>query len=161
MTEAEFRARLRDHAGPVVVDFWAPWCGPCRAMAPALAELEIAFTGRVEVWKIDVDSEAEVAAALGVRVIPTLVAFNGEQEVTRVVGAPARRRLRALFEQAVTGVAVVLGMEPRDRAMRAVAGLGLALIAWRTGEPVLFVAAGLLLLAASYDILFAPLRSRR
>lgn len=130
-------------------------------MAPALADLEIAYTGRVDVWKIDVDAEPEVAAALGVRVIPTLVAFHGEREVTRTVGAASRRRLRSLFEQAVTGVAVTRTMEPRDRATRAAAGAALAIIAWSTGEAVLFVAAGLALLAASYDILFAPLRSHR
>lgn len=130
-------------------------------MAPVLADLEIAYTGRVEVWKIDVDTEPEVATALGVRVIPTLVAFNGEREVTRTVGAASRRRLRSLFEQAVTGVAVTFTMEPRDRAMRAAAGAVLAIIAWRTGEAVLFVAAVLALVAASHDILFAPLRSHR
>ena len=161
MTLAEFQARLREHAGPVVVDCWAPWCGPCRSMAPVLAEVEVAYIGRVDVWKIDVDTEPEVAAALGVRVIPTLIAFHGEREVTRMAGAASHRRLRSLFEQAVTGVAVERGMETRDRAMRAVAGAALALIAWRTGEAVLFAAAGLALLAASYDLLFAPLRSRR
>ena len=161
MNLTEFRARLQEHAGPVVVDFWAPWCGPCRSMAPMLEDLEISYTGRVDVWKIDVDVEREVASALGVRVIPTLVAFNGEREVTRIVGAASHHRLRSLFEQALTGVAVTRTMEPRDRATRVVAGAALALIAWRTGEAVLFAAAGLALLGASYDILFAPLRSRR
>ncbi len=93
--------RLRSHAGAVVVDVWAPWCMPCRVLTPVLDRVGEDYAGRVAVWKVNADEEPEVAIALGVRGIPTLIAFRDEQEVGRQVGLAPERILRELFETAV------------------------------------------------------------
>jgi len=72
---------------PLVVDFWATWCGPCRAIAPVVAELAEEYDGRVVVGKCDVEEGDEVAAQFGIRNIPTLLFFKGGQQVDKLVGA--------------------------------------------------------------------------
>ena len=72
---------------PVLVDFWAAWCGPCRAVAPALEEIATEFNGRLKVVKVDVDENQEVSGRFNVISIPTLMLFKGGQPVERMVGA--------------------------------------------------------------------------
>jgi thioredoxin 2 len=84
---------------PVVVDFWAAWCGPCRMVAPVLEDLALRHAGRVKVVRVDVDDNAGLAARFGARSIPLLVVLHGGQEVDRVVGALPR----AALEQRLAG----------------------------------------------------------
>jgi len=130
-------------------------------MAPLLDALEREFAGRVDVWRVNVDSDAPAAGEFHVRVIPTLVGIHGGREVTRTIGAPSRARLHSLFEQAETGVAVPFRIAWRDRSIRIAAAAGLAAIGWRADAVVLYGAAALALLAAFHDVLFAPFRSQR
>jgi thioredoxin 1 len=81
-----FEREVVNASGVTLVDFWAPWCGPCRALAPSLERLAAAFSGRAKVGKVEVDQNPELAERFGVRSIPTLVFFRDGREVDRIVG---------------------------------------------------------------------------
>ena len=87
VTDEEFQAQVAQSPLPVLVDFWAPWCGPCRMVAPTLEALAKEMAGRVRIAKINVDDSPVMAGQLGVRGIPTMVLFKNGQEVDRQVGA--------------------------------------------------------------------------
>jgi putative thioredoxin len=84
---------------PVVVDFWAPWCAPCRALTPVLEKLAREYAGKLTLVKVNSDEEQEVAAALGIRSIPTVIAFKGGQPVAQFMGAQPESQVRAFIER--------------------------------------------------------------
>jgi thioredoxin 2 len=98
---AEFADVIERSALPVLVDLWAPWCGPCRAVAPLLEQLANDRAGALRVVKVNVDQAPEVSAGLGVQGIPTMVMFSGGLEVSRQVGALPADRLRWWADAAV------------------------------------------------------------
>ena len=83
---------------PLVVDLWATWCGPCKAIAPIISELAEKYDGKIVVGKCDVEENDDIAIDFGVRSIPTVIFFKGGQEVDRVVGAVAKPKLEEKFE---------------------------------------------------------------
>ena len=92
-TDANFQQEVLDSDKPVLVDFWAVWCGPCRAIAPIVEEIAQEYAGRLKVGKVDVDNNPEVAMRFGIRSIPTLLVFKGGKVVDHVIGAMAKPKL--------------------------------------------------------------------
>lgn len=90
----DFDGTTLRHSGTAVVDFWAPWCGPCLTMGPVIETLAKEFEGTALVGKLNVDDESEIAARFGVQSIPTIVFFEGGVEVDRVVGVTTIDTLR-------------------------------------------------------------------
>ena len=92
-TDATFEADVLQSDKPVLVDFWAEWCGPCRAIAPTIEEMAQEFDGQVQVVKVNVDESRAIAAKMGIRGIPTLMMFNGGQLAATKVGALTRSQM--------------------------------------------------------------------
>lgn len=103
LTADGFDADVLQSDVPVLVDFWAEWCGPCRMIAPAVRELAEEFQGRAKVAKLDVDRYPEVAGRFGVQGIPALLFFQGGQIVDQVVGAVPKSMLEGKLQAVVEG----------------------------------------------------------
>jgi len=90
VTEREWETEVLQSPTPVLVDFWAIWCGPCRLIAPIVEELATQYAGKLKVLKVDVDQEQSLAIRYGIMSIPTLMLFKGGQVVDQIVGALPR-----------------------------------------------------------------------
>lgn len=101
VTDATFEEKVLKSQVPVLVDFWAPWCGPCRMIAPIVEELAREYDGRVQVAKVNTDDSPEWASRFGVYGIPTLIVFKGGEEADRVVGVVPKKALQQKLENAL------------------------------------------------------------
>ncbi len=93
LNDTNFQNEVLDSEKPVLVDFWAVWCGPCRMVAPVVEEIAKEYNGKLKVGKLDVDNNPEVSMKFGIRSIPTLMVFKGGQVVEQIIGALPKRNL--------------------------------------------------------------------
>ena len=102
VTDADFDTEVLGSSEPVVVDFWAEWCGPCRMISPALEEIATEMEGKVKIAKLNVDENPDITIRYGVRSIPTLIMFKNGEPTSMQVGAAPKGRLQEWIEAGVS-----------------------------------------------------------
>lgn len=129
MKKIELETILNNPGKPVVIEFWAGWCGPCRAMEPNLEKVAGEFAGTVELIRINVDEDVEIAQGLKIYAIPTMIAYKDGRELFRRTGSQNLESLRSIFQSASNGIVEVKsGISPTTRMLRLLSGFGLIVI---------------------------------
>jgi thioredoxin len=148
-----FFEKLQQNPRPVVVDLWAPWCGPCKVVKPHLEKLAQEYNERVDLWEINADDNQELVQKLKVYGIPTLIGYDNGKEVVRYVGVKPRNELKSLFESLSAGsVPTPNGLSSLDRFIRLIFGSVVIGLGWMNDSNwLLLILGGILLFSAVYD----------
>ena len=100
--DSDFKSQVLDSSTPVLVDFWAEWCGPCKTLTPRIEALAAQYTGKIKVVSMDIDANPETPSSLGIRSIPTLLMFKGGKLVGELVGAHPNNTIEELINRTIT-----------------------------------------------------------
>jgi len=100
-TDSNFSADVLQSSHPVLVDFWAPWCGPCRQIAPLIDQLGQEYSGRIKIGKVNIDENPQAAQMYGIHSIPTLLLFKDGEVAERIVGVPPKTKLTAILDSSI------------------------------------------------------------
>jgi thioredoxin 1 len=101
LTEDNFEQEVINSEVPVLVDFWAEWCGPCKMLGPVIEEIATQYTGRAKVGKVNVDQNQTISGKYGIRSIPTLILFKNGEIVEQVVGAQSKQKVQELMDKSL------------------------------------------------------------
>src|SRR3954451_23712865 len=104
VSDSSFEADVLSSERPVLVDFWAPWCAPCRMIAPTVEAIAQDFQGSADVVKLNVDNNPSISQRFGIKAIPTLILFKGGKEAERIVGAAGKEAITRMVEKYVSAV---------------------------------------------------------
>ncbi len=152
MNKIAFEHELKKHKHPLVVDFWAPWCTPCKITRPILKKLAEEFKGKVGFLEVDADQSPEVMRGLGVMAIPTLLVYQDGKQVLRQTGAKSADAYRKMFQELSEGKRPSpAAQRPIDRVLRIGAGAALAFLGWQTHLWVLIALGAGLAFTGVYD----------
>jgi thioredoxin 1 len=149
--DSNIEEQIKSYDQPVIIDFWAPWCAPCKTMKPALEKVMEEFQGQVQVIQVNTDEQYEVSQELNVSSIPTLVGFFQGKEIARRVGSMSQKDIHTFFSAVQKGE-VIKGIDSRNRNLRLLAAAALFVLAFMNGINwfVLILAIGMLVFAL-YD----------
>ena len=100
-TEANFSSEVLESSQPVLVDFWAPWCGPCKMLGPTIEEIANDYAGKARVGKVNTDEAGSIASQYGIQGIPTVILFKGGQPVDRQVGLVSKAKLTGMIDKSL------------------------------------------------------------
>ncbi|MBA4386113.1 MAG: hypothetical protein C0410_15360 [Anaerolinea sp.] len=153
MKKLEFQRKIKYNPRPIVVDLWAPWCSPCKAMAPGLKEISQKYSGQVDVLKINVDDSPDVMKELGVMSIPTVIGFAKGEEILRRTGMQTQGMLDFFFETTLSEKKpALMPPAPATRVFRTILGLGVAALGWFVGHSIwIVIVGGLVIFSGYYD----------
>lgn len=151
MKPEEFDLLLHQTGGLWVVDFWAPWCGPCKVTRPVLEKLASDYQERVKFLAVNADDSPELAARYRVLGIPTVIALRDGNEAARLTGAQSQSVYRGMFEALVNGKTMPAGIAPIERMLRLGAGAVLGAAGLSSGSLVLIALGGLVAFLGIYD----------
>jgi len=151
MKKLEFQRKIKYNPRPIVVDLWAPWCSPCKAMAPGFKEVSQKYSGQVDVLKINADDSPDVMKELGVMSIPTVIGFAKGEEILRRTGMQTQGMLEFFFETTLSEKKpAIMPPAPAARFFRTLLGLGVAALGWFVGHSIWIVIVGAIIVFSGY-----------
>lgn len=154
MKKEEFQNLITAEKLPLVVDFWAPWCGPCKITTPILEKISNEFSGKVRFLKINADENQELLKELKIFGIPTVIAYKDGKEVVRMVGAKPAQQFHSLFRSLAEGTPIRSAkMSPLSALLRLFGGAAFLYLGWQGNDPIFYALGGVLIVSLAFSMI--------